>query len=63
MSRYDYMKSREIAAKSYPFYALLMATMREADSDNIQKLRSVFPEVWDELYERYNSPEGKLGGE
>lgn len=58
MSRYDYEKSKEIEAKGYPFYALLMATMKQADSDNIAKLRAAFPEVWDEMYERYNTAGG-----
>lgn len=43
-----------------PFYALIMAAMRKADSYNAEKLRYVFPEVWVELQERYNAPGGFL---
>jgi hypothetical protein len=32
--------------------------MRKADTENLAKLCAVFPEVWDELYERYNAPGG-----
>lgn len=60
MSLYDYMKSKEIAAKDYPFYAILMAAMRQADSINTAKLKGVWPEVWKELQDRYNAPHGIL---
>ncbi len=63
MSYYDYIQSQEITAKGYYFYALIMAAMRQADSDNIEKLKFVFPEVHAELKERYNAPGGLLPGE
>lgn len=63
MSRYDYQQSQEIQARNYPFYALIMAAMRQADSDNIERLKMVFPDVWIELMSRYNSPGGLLKGE
>jgi len=60
MSQYDYLKSMEIAAKDYPFYALIMAAMRKADDINGGKLKAMFPEVWQELRKRYNAPGGIL---
>lgn len=63
MSQFDYAVSRDIEAKDYPFYALIMAAMRKADSVNSAKLRRVFPDVWAELQERYNAPGGLLSGE
>jgi len=50
---HEYMVSKEIATQDYPFYALIMAAMRQADSNNIQKLRYLFPDVYDELKELY----------
>ena len=60
MSLYDYQKSQEIASKDYPFYSLIMAAMRQADSRNIEKLKYMFLETYDELEQRYNSPGGIL---
>ena len=34
--------------------------MRQADSDNITKLRHAFPEVYEELDKRYHAPGGRL---
>lgn len=46
-----------------PFYSLLMAAMRAADTDNLAKLESVFPDVLSDLRARYNAPGGYLPGE
>ena len=63
MSLYDYQAGQKIEAKGYPFYALIQAALRQADSTNIEKLRWAFPEVHAELQERYNAPGGTLEGE
>ena len=63
MSLYDYEIGLKIHSKNYPFYALIQAAMRQADSDNTLKLKLVFPKIWEELEERYNSPGGKLMSE
>lgn len=55
MSRYSYMASRDVLKSDPPFYALIMAAMRKADTGNLAKLRSVFPEVAEELETRYRS--------
>ena len=63
MSLYDYKASLEIASQDYPFYALIMACMRQADSNNIDLLKFAFPDVWHELKARYNAPGGILENE
>lgn len=61
MSYHEYQASKELDRA--PFYALIMAAMRGADSFNEIKLRAAWPEVWDELYARYHAPGGVLEGE
>lgn len=64
MSLYDYEKSKAIDRDiDPPFYALIMAAMRKADSTNIQLLRAAWPEVYAEFEARYNAPGGLLPGE
>ena len=60
MSLYDYEKGLEIGAKNYPFYALIQAAMRQADTDNSELLRRAFPRTHDELLARYHAPGGVL---
>lgn len=60
MSFYDYAESKEIAALDYPFYSLIMAAMRQADTNNAEKLARSWPDVWDELNARYNAPGGLI---
>jgi hypothetical protein len=60
VSRYDYELSKQISAADYPFYALVMVVMRQADTLNGEKLRRMWPETWDELQARYNAPGGLL---
>jgi hypothetical protein len=61
VSLYDYDRSR--ALEGEPFYALIMAAMRQADDFNLEQLRQAFPEVWEELEKRYHAPGGVLRGE
>jgi hypothetical protein len=63
MSLHDYRESQQIARHDYPFYALIMAAMRQADSENIVRLRVSFPEIFKELDARYHAPGGRLEGE
>ena len=63
MSLYDYLASHEISAKSYPFYALIMAAMRQADTINLSLLQRAFPEVWADYKARYFAPGGRLENE
>lgn len=60
MSLYDYRRSLILAVDDPPFAALIMAAMRKADTDNVARLRSVFPELWAELTQRYHAPGGAI---
>ncbi|MBI1757999.1 MAG: hypothetical protein HYR62_02005 [Actinobacteria bacterium] len=60
---HSYRLSGQIAAAYDDFYALLMACMRKADTDNARALRAMWPDVWAELQARYNAPAGLLDGE
>lgn len=55
-----YLKSQELDREDYPFYALIATAMRRADSHNIEILKAGWPEVWQELNDRYNAPGGRL---
>ncbi|KKL49412.1 hypothetical protein LCGC14_2315790 [marine sediment metagenome] len=63
MSLFDYRVSMDLAAKDLPFYALIMTAMRQADDDNVEKLKEAWPDVWRELHFRYHAPDGQLEGE
>lgn len=63
MSLHEYRESNEISNKNHEFYALIMAAMRYADGANLLKLQHAFPDVWDELKERYHAPGGMLPDE
>ena len=39
------------------------ALMRQADTDNCEKLKLAWPHVWEELEGRYHAPGGRLEGE
>lgn len=60
MSHHDYLMSRAIEGQDYPFYAIIMAAYRKADSDNQRKLFRAFPNTVEELTARYNAPGGVL---
>ena len=61
MSHYDYLLSKALADnEATSFYALIMAAMRRADSDNQISLAFAFPAAWKELQDRYNAPGGTL---
>ena len=58
MSFYEYEKGKAIMARNYPFYALIQAAMRQADSYNLEILKAAFPATWKELQMRYQAPGG-----
>lgn len=60
MSHLNYEQSKQLATEDYPFYALIMAAMRRADTHNLEKLKNAFPSTWNELKGRYNAPGGVL---
>lgn len=63
---YEYRGSQLVAAEisrltyGNEFYTLLMAAMRFADTNNLSKLESAFPDVVKELRMRYQAPGGAL---
>lgn len=61
--RFEYEASKRIYAMDAPFYALVMAAMRQADEENLRRLRLGFEDVWLELQARYHAPGGLLPGE
>jgi hypothetical protein len=63
VSLYDYEVSRQLAELRAPFYALLMAAFREADTHNLQRLAAAFPAVHAEVQARYDAPGGMLPDE
>lgn len=63
MSLHAYKVSQEISKENPPFSALIMAAMRKADTQNAVKLRLAFPEIYDELEERYWTPGGLIASE
>lgn len=60
MSLHEYLCSQAISREDPPFYALLFAAMRTADSDNVEKIKAAWPERWAEMQARYNAPGGIL---
>ncbi len=58
MSLHAYHVNRAIMVNDPPFYALIMAAMSKADTDNLIKLQTVFQDTWLELQARYEAPMG-----
>ena len=63
MSLHDYKVSQQLSMADHPFYALIMAAMRQADTDNLRKLAREWPGIYTELKQRYDAPGGLLFGE
>lgn len=63
MSLYDYRRSLQLNIQGEPFYALVMAAMRQADTDNLALLREAFPETFAELVARIDARNGVLPGD
>lgn len=63
MSYFEYEVSMRLNAEDPPFYSLIMAAMRSADTMNAEKLRKAFPDTWAELQTRYDTVGGKIEGE
>jgi hypothetical protein len=53
----------ESSLNSDDFYGVIQCAMRLADTDNLEKLKSVFPKEWTDLQTRYDAPGGLLEGE
>lgn len=61
MSLHEYQVSKELI--NVPFYALIMAAIRRADTPNTIALRLAFPETFKEFEARYHAPGGILSEE
>jgi hypothetical protein len=62
----DYELSQKLEGEAdwvEDFYGLIMVAMRNADTENQEKLKAAWPEVYEELQQRYNAPRGLLPGE
>lgn len=64
MSRLDYETGRLIERLKHeedlPFHGIVQGLMRLADTRNLLMLRMCWPEVWADLWARYDSPGGRL---
>ena len=49
MSLHEYQIGRQLEGQDVPFYGLIQAAMRRADSENKQRLQAAFPDIWAEL--------------
>jgi hypothetical protein len=60
MSFFDYEQSRHLSAEGFPFYSLIMSAYRQADTRNQAILALAYPNVIQELTDRYSAPGGIL---
>lgn len=60
MSNHDFVASYDVYINDYPFNALIMAAIRQADDDEQRRLRAAFPDVFDELVQRWNASLAKM---
>jgi len=58
MGLIEYRQSLELSRDDPSIYALLMAAMRKADTNNTYKLKAMWPELYAEMQQRYNAPGG-----
>lgn len=62
-SLYDYRAAVKLKNDDVPFYALIMAAMMRADSDNFLKLSYLWPEIQAEVQKRWDAPGGVIEGD
>ena len=60
MSLHEYLYSKTLGRYDPPFYGLLFAMLRNADSDNVRRIKAMWPERYAEFERRYNAPGGIL---
>ncbi len=63
MSIHAYKESLEITKHGFGFNAIIMAAIRKADFHNTRELKTAWPDLYAELYKRYNAPGGFIEGE
>lgn len=59
-SDHSWQRAVELYRNDEPFYALIMAAMLRADTDNTTALRTAFPQLYREVQLRYHAPGGLL---
>lgn len=59
----SYQLGSRLARADVDFYALVIAAMMRADTENAERLRAAFPELWAETQARYDAPGGTVNGE
>ncbi len=63
MSYHEYLAAKQLLSDDPPFYALIMAAIHRADTENTEKLKQAWPDVWAETYARYHASGGLLENE
>jgi hypothetical protein len=63
MSLHEYLEGRRLAAEDHPFYALIFAALRQADTANAAMIRTAWPELAAEAQARYDAPGALLKGD
>lgn len=65
MSRENYCQSRRLGTDhpNVQFQAILMWALWSAQGGDLERLKSAFPEAWEELSKRYHNPSGYLDEE
>jgi len=56
LNEHEYKESLRLAIGEFPFYAIVAAAMRQADTDNLKKLKAAFPGIWESLLEWVHKP-------
>jgi len=56
----DYLESKQLSANDPSFASLVFALIRKADPDNLVKILQTWPELYDEMIQRYNAPGGAI---
>lgn len=59
----DYRVGQWLHSQDLPFYALIQAAMRKADTANMARLEAAFPAEAADLRQRYDAPGGMLPAE
>ena len=63
ISYHDWQIAKRLHEEDVPFYALLAALMRKADSDNTKQLALAYPDDFVEAHLRYHLPGGCVSAE
>jgi len=62
-SWHSWLAVNEIEKRRFPFYALIVCAMKNADDENLAALKVAFPGLFEESQERYNNSMGMANAE